>query len=51
MYTEMDVNKFYPLVYGQDIASVDSDENSAGYILGPSSKLELHMIPLSRSRK
>ncbi|KAM5548650.1 subtilisin-like protease SBT3.9 [Rosa sericea] len=30
LYTGMDVNKFYPLVYGQDIASVDADEDSAG---------------------
>lgn len=51
MYTEMDVNKFYPLVYGPDIASVDSDEDRAGYIFGPSSNLELHMIFLTRSRK
>lgn len=31
LYTGMHVNKFYPLVYGQDIASIDADEDSAGY--------------------
>ncbi|XP_004292430.1 PREDICTED: subtilisin-like protease-like [Fragaria vesca subsp. vesca] len=30
LYTGMHVNKFYPLVYGQDIASIDADEDSAG---------------------
>ncbi|PQP99310.1 subtilisin-like protease SBT3.6 isoform X2 [Prunus yedoensis var. nudiflora] len=30
LYTGMDTNKFYPLVYGGDIASIDADEDSAG---------------------
>lgn len=31
LYTRMDLDKFYPLVYGEDIASNDADESSAGY--------------------
>lgn len=30
LYTGMNTNKFYPLVYGGDIASIDADEDSAG---------------------
>ncbi|KAM2294770.1 hypothetical protein ACFX1S_034646 [Malus domestica] len=30
LYTGMDINKYYPLVYGGDIASIDSDEDTAG---------------------
>ncbi|CAN6543975.1 unnamed protein product [Malus baccata var. baccata] len=30
LYTRMDRNKYYPLVYGGDIASIDSDEDTAG---------------------
>lgn len=45
MYTGLDVDKFYPLVYGEDIASVDSDEDKAGYntFFSSSCKLELYM--------
>ncbi|XP_062076888.1 subtilisin-like protease SBT3.6 isoform X2 [Humulus lupulus] len=30
LFTRMDLNKFYPLVYGEDIASIGADETSAG---------------------
>ena len=29
-YTGREVNKFHPIVYGEDIAATDVDENSAG---------------------
>lgn len=29
LYSGNEVNKFYPIVYGEDIASADSDEDSA----------------------
>ncbi|PON47983.1 Subtilase [Parasponia andersonii] len=30
LFTRMDLDKFYPLVYGEDIASLDADQTSAG---------------------
>ena len=31
LFTRMDLDKFYPLVYGEDIASNDADGSGAGY--------------------
>lgn len=31
LYTRMDLDKFYSLVYGEDIASIDADITTAGY--------------------
>lgn len=52
LYTGMDTNKFYPLVYGGDIASIDADEGSAGYKTFLSTfELKFYMKLLANSRE